>query len=198
MDLVLELLWDVLRGGEAFRLAAVNKACATHARTHFEAFIDRLVATSCRLGERSEGRTKAFHADPKNRREYYYPQTYKDREEWHKFNDPPSGRQGVGNCDIGDYGKTPTVDVTFRRVCRDEFVECAKSKTRVTPGGGWWRRDHALCEPMFFFGPINFYKRQAVPNFVLYNAVVHGDRPHSVVDEHQRFFVSRLLQERAA
>ena len=26
-----------------------------------------------------------------------------------------------------------------------KFVECAKSKTRVTPGGGWWRRGNARC-----------------------------------------------------
>ena len=197
-QLVLELVLACTSRTLPFRVAAVNKQFAAEARERFEAFVERLYCVSKSLASKSEERARAYRMGPKKKHLHEeWALSYDQREEWHEGNRPESGRRGVGICE-GLYAmELPTRDVTFGRPSRNEFVICAKSETRVTPSGGFWRRDHAICEPFFYFGAINFYKRQALPNSVVYNAVMHGVPPASTkwMLKDQLFFLKRLLEE---
>lgn len=218
-ELVLELVRDTSTRPLAFKLAAMNRAFRDAARERFEAFMDRLAATAQRLGQRSRERALAYHANRYNT-EYHIRDRkvvgrdwkgdpvwdgcleYWDRKERHPHNHP-TGNPGVGYCHnmYGRLDQFPTRDQTFVCAARDEFVEHARSVRRVhADRGGWWRRDHALCEPFFYQGPINFYRRMHIANRHLYAIVMHGTDVTAEYNDqgrHQRFFIRRLLQSRA-
>ena len=216
-DLVLELVSDYVQSAMFSSLARVDRRFAAKARPLLDAFLDRLVATSQRLGARSAERTKAFwklyrevSADELQRiTGITHALSYEDREEWHYWNDEAkeARRRGAGTCEDMYSGTIPTRGKTFsEQTCRRNF-EVALANTKK-PCHYYserkrhaWNRRHALCSPFFVCGPINFFKRMAIPNSALYDIVVHGDasgvRTEGFGHRHHRFFVKRLLEERA-
>ena len=213
-DLVLELVSDYVQSAMFTTLARVDKRFAAKARSLFDAFLDQLGTTSQRLGKRSAERAKAFWKQYRADRDAFptarHALSYKDREEWHYWNDAVKevDRRGAGTCeDI--YGNTmPTRDQVFSdKIGRRDF-ELALAWGRKPNyihsqrGSQVWNKGHALCAPFFVHGPINFFKRMAIPSSALYDVVVHGDasgvRTEGFGHRHHRFFVKRLLEERAA
>ena len=216
-DLVLELVSDYVQSTLFSTLARVDKRFAAKARLLFDAFLDRLVATSQRLGKRSAERTKAFwkqyrevSADELKRiTGITHALSYEDRREWHCWNEEAkeAWRRGAGTC-VDMYSHTiPTRDLTFSDRINRRHFEVALAETKK-PCHYYserkrhaWNRRHALCAPFFVRGPIDFFNRMAIPNSALYDIVVHGDasgvKTEGFGHRHHRFFVKRLLEERA-
>ena len=213
-DLVLELVSDYVQSAMFSTLARVDRRFAAKARPLLGAFLDRLVATSQRLGARSAERTKAFWKQYREDRDgltratgITHAVSYEDRREWHYWNDEAkeARRRGAGTCEDMYSGTIPTRDKTFSdQICRRNFevalantkkpCHCCERKRHA------WNRRHALCSPFFVRGPIDFFNRMAIPNSALYDIVVHGDasgvRTEGFGHRHHRFFVKRLLEER--
>jgi len=215
-DLVLELVSDYVGSAMFSRIARVDGRFAAKARLLFDAFLDRLVTTSQRLGARSAERTKAFweqyrgvNADELKRiTGITHALSYEDREEWHYWNDEAKEvrRNGAGTCEDMYSHAIPTRDRTFSEQMDRRDFELALASTKK-PCHYYserkrhaWNRRHALCGPFFVQGPINFFNRMAIPNSALYDIVVHGDaskvRTEGFGHRHHRFFVKRLLEER--
>ena len=189
--IVFELLCEQL-GLHVFKLAAVNSQCAAWAKQRSSEFLNRLVALSNRMGQLSFERSEAFwNSPPIDIYENYL--SYHDRTYWLH---PNNG--GIGSLSR-ERPWTMTRDQTFSaRRTKECFVRAAMvGKRPVHRPDGFWRPSHALCEPLFFRGPINFYKRMAVPNTVLYNAVVLGvtpPYPGQRMDRNQRFLLKRVVE----
>ena len=117
-ELVLELVSDYVQSTLFSTLARVNKHFAAKARARFDAFLDRLTATSQRLGKRSAERTKAFWKENRTSRGITAV-TYEDRCEWHwnKF----AGLRGEGTCSSAYHHTIPTRDQTFSDQTRDNI-----------------------------------------------------------------------------
>ena len=195
--LVLELLCNE-PGLYVFKMAAVNSHCAKRARQLFGEFLNRLVALSNHMGKASVKRADAFWKNrpvDANWLSIYF-LSYEDRMGWHPH------QRGIGNTSTDWWHSIPTRDQVFA-TCRTRECFAHAAALRQRPAhwkAGYWRASHALCEPFFVKGPINFYNRMAVPNRVLYNAVVYGVTPAKLtsMDKHQWFFLKRLLEARAA
>ena len=189
-NLVLDILLDYMDTSTRLKCASVNKSVAAHSKSLFENFLEVLTNLSYRLAESSAQKAKVVIQSGLRNGYWPPPLSYADREYNHQHNFLQSGRKGVGTS-------IPyTRDQTFDKVPLETLRKIALSQTRVTAPYGWWRSDHALCEPMFYYGPINHFKRMAISNLVLYDAVMHGLSPKSYKGKGQRFFVRRILEER--
>ena len=204
-ELVLELVSDYVQSTLFSTLARVNKHFAAKARARFDAFLDQLAATSQRLGKRSAERTKAFWKENRTSRGITAV-TYEDRCEWHFWN-KFAGLRGEGTCSSAYHHTIPTRDQTFSDQTERQHFERALARA-MKPCHYYserkrhaWIQRHVLCAPLFVKGPINFFKRMAIPNSALYDIVVHGDasgvKTEGFDHRHHRFFVKRLLEERA-
>lgn len=206
-DLVLELVSDGYVQSAMFTtLARVNKHLAAKARLLFDAFLDQLTATSRQLGKASAERNKAFWRQNRMTSSMTAV-SYSDRAEWHYWNQF-AARCGEGTCNSMYAHTIPTRDQTFSDQTERQDFERALARA-MTPCHYYkdrkrhaWIKRHVLCAPLFVKGPINFFKRMAIPNSALYDIVVHGDASRVPTEgfahRHHRFFVQRLLEERVA
>ena len=207
MDLVVDLLFAVVPHTTMFTsLTNVSKTCAQQARENFDAFLTALARTSNRLGMASVQRTREYWGD-----DWQYGVTSKPTNKWsfeshvvnydyaeHEHGRFRGARPGVGS--ILDYDDIcPTRDQTFAtNVTKNEFLRAAFGTytPNMEPRQGAGRRNHAMCEPLFVHRRINFFKRMAIPNHVLYEIVMLGSRGSFKGNKHQRFLVGRLLEHR--
>ena len=106
--------------------------------------------------------------------------TYEDRCEWDYWN-KFAGRRGEATCNSAYHYTIPVRDQTFADQTERQHFEralaramkpCYRHKDRKLHA---WIKRHVLCAPLFVVGPINFFKRMAIPNSALYDIVVHGD-----------------------